>query len=80
MKKLVLATFMLAVAGFGCHTLLASGGEPGPPCEVDPNLQCLHYVDPVTCVKPGEGWKDYGNPCYALKDCALMNTCRPTGS
>jgi hypothetical protein len=70
-----------AVMVLGVYSLCtgAPGGEPGRPCIVDPNLQCLMYYDPVICIKPGEGWKTYSNDCFALKDCALMRTCHPPG-
>lgn len=81
MKKLALAALALAVVCLGAHALFAApGGDPGPSCYVDPNLQCLDYVDPVVCIKPGEGPKWYANACYALKDCALTRTCQRTGS
>lgn len=76
MKRLPLLVLVLVAIGFGAQALYGSGGEPGPPCDPDPNVQCLHVADPVTCIKPGEGWKTYGNPCYAMKDCALVHTCR----
>lgn len=79
MKKLTLLTLLLSVVVMGTHALFAAGGDPGPPCYVDPSLRCLDVVDPVECVKAGEGWKTYSNRCYALLDCALGKTCRPTG-
>jgi hypothetical protein len=78
-KKLAILLLGLAAVALAAHTLWAADGEPGPPCNVDPNLQCLDYVDPVTCVKPGEGWKTYSNACYAFKDCAIGATCYETG-
>jgi hypothetical protein len=80
MKRLLLtlslgAALVLGASSFGARPI----GTMGPPCYTDPNLQCLDYVDPVICVKSGEGWKTYSNACYALKDCALMRTCRPIG-
>jgi hypothetical protein len=81
MKKIVLAVALGTVMVLGVHSLStgAPGGVPGQPCVVDPNIQCLMYVDPVTCIKPGYGWKTYSNACFAMKDCALMRTCYPGG-
>lgn len=80
MKRLLLGVILIAVIALGAGALYASGGEPGPPCDPDPTIQCLDYVRPVVCVKPGEGWKWYSNACRAWKDCALMWTCRETGT
>ena len=80
MKRITLVLILGTVMILGVYSLSSGApGAPGPPCVVDPNLQCLMYVDPVTCVKPGVGWKTYSNACFAMKDCALMRTCRPVG-
>ena len=80
-KRIVVPVVLCLAIGLGTLAVPAApGGEPGRPCYVDPNLQCLNYVDPVRCVKPGEGWKVYSNACYAMKDCALSWTCVRTGT
>jgi hypothetical protein len=77
MKRTTLAVLLVSVIALGTFTLcLGSGGEPGPPCEPDPLIQCMNIWDPVECVKPGDGWKIYSNACWADKDCANMKTCR----
>jgi hypothetical protein len=78
-KNAVLAVLGLAAVVLAAHALYAAYGEPGPPCDIDPNIHCLDYVDPVECIKPGEGWKTYSNACYAFKDCVIGATCRSTG-
>lgn len=79
MKQKVAVAIVLAVVwAIGAFSLSSRAFPPGPPCPSDPNLQCLDYVDPVFCLKPGEGWRTYSNRCYAIKDCARF--CRPVGS
>jgi hypothetical protein len=80
MGKHTIALLLGLVMALGAFSLcLGSPDEPGPRCDPDPLVQCLDYVDPVSCVKPGVGRKTYSNACYAMKDCALMRTCRPVG-
>lgn len=81
MRRIAVATILVSVIALGAFSLcLGAGGEPGPPCEPDPLLQCLQVWDPVECVKPGQGWKLYSNACFAMKDCALTHTCRSVGT
>lgn len=80
MWKRTLALVLGLVMVFGAFSVCL--GDPlraRPRCQPDPLVQCLDYMDPVICVRPGEGWKTYANACYAMKDCALMHTCRATG-
>lgn len=77
-RKLAVASVLAVVWGIGALSLSVEAFPPGPPCPVDPNIQCLDYVDPVFCLKPGEGWRTYSNACYAAKDCARF--CRPLGT
>lgn len=80
MKRFALGLLLVSVIALGTFTLsLGAGGEPGPPCNPDPLIQCTNIYVPVECVKPGEGWKLYSNACYADKDCAIMQTCRSLG-
>jgi len=75
MTRFVLTVGLVSALASGVLAL-TSGAAQGPPCDVDPTIQCLDVWDPVICTKPGEGRKVYSNACYAWRDCALVQTCR----
>ena len=83
MRKVVLFVILLAVIGLGTHALVASGGDAGPPCDPDPNLQCLNYVDPVVCTvicKGGPQQQTFTNQCFATcSGLKFRGACQPTG-